>query len=176
MKNILLMISFMLVMVAILMNLAPARALGAEAELMVAPHLRLAETQLNYVEEASNFFGTQLHLLKSPELARRVMEKTHGKKALQTDVEVIPKTSIFKIKVSGGSEEENRVYLDALIQEFFDDRVRLREEVFQTKIRKIEKALAEEKDAAIRQKLEESLRSVKLSFILGDSNVLRRIK
>lgn len=99
--------------------------------LMISGKIALPEGAV-YNEEAANFFGTQLELLQSSEVARRADARVM---ALNPNLEkipvslfasVIPKTSIFQITARGGQPQQTKAYLDAVLDEYIAYRRTLR--------------------------------------------------
>ena len=91
--------------------------------LMVSGKINLPEGAV-YNEEAANFFGTQLELLQSSEVARRADARVM---ALNPNLEkvpvslfatIIPKTSIFQVTAQGLQPQQTKAYLDAVMDEY----------------------------------------------------------
>jgi succinoglycan biosynthesis transport protein ExoP len=99
--------------------------------LMVSGKIALPEGAV-YSEEAANFFGTQLELLQSGEVARRADARVM---ALNPNLEkvpvnlyssIIPKTSIFQVTAQGLQPQQTKAYLDAVMDEYIAYRRSLR--------------------------------------------------
>ncbi len=95
----------------------------SSGRLMVSGKIALPEGAV-YNEEAANFFGTQLELLQSSEVARRADARVM---ALNPNLEkipvslyasVIPKTSIFQVTAQGTQPQQTKAYLDAVLDEY----------------------------------------------------------
>ena len=91
--------------------------------LMVSGKIALPEGAV-YSEEAANFFGTQLELLQSGEVARRADARVMAlnpnleKVPVNLYASVIPKTSIFAVTAQGLQPQQTKAYLDAVMDEF----------------------------------------------------------
>lgn len=95
----------------------------SSGRLMVAGKIALPEGAL-YSEEAANFFGTQLELLQSGEVARRADARVMAlnpnleKVPVKLFATVLPKTSIFSVTAQGLQPQQTKAYLDAVMDEF----------------------------------------------------------
>lgn len=91
--------------------------------LMVSGKIALPEGAV-YNEEAANFFGTQLELLQSSEVARRADARVMAlnpnleKVPVSLYASVIPKTSIFQVTAQGLQPQQTKAYLDAVLDEY----------------------------------------------------------
>lgn len=91
--------------------------------LMVSGKIALPEGAI-YSEEAANFFGTQLELLQSGEVARRADARVAAlnpnleKIPISLSSSVLPRTSIFQVTARGGLPEQTKAYLDAVMDEY----------------------------------------------------------
>lgn len=95
----------------------------SSGRLMVAGKIHLPDGAV-YSEEAPNFFGTQLELLQSSEVARRADARVM---ALNPNLEKVPvrlyaslisKTSIFAVTAQGMQPQQTKAYLDAVMDEY----------------------------------------------------------
>jgi capsular exopolysaccharide synthesis family protein len=103
----------------------------SEARMMVSPRMQFSD-RVNYNEEYSRFFGTQVALMQSGKVRQRATE--HLQAALPemapsyVDVRTYqdPKTSIFTLSATGSNPVYTQKYLDAMMQAFiqFKDDIR----------------------------------------------------
>ena len=95
----------------------------SSGRLMVSGKIALPEGAV-YSEEAANFFGTQLELLQSSEVARRADARVMAlnpnleKAPVNLYASIIPKTSIFAVTAQGLQPQQTKAYLDAVMDEF----------------------------------------------------------
>ena len=95
----------------------------SSGRLMVSGKIALPEGAV-YSEEAANFFGTQLELLQSSEVARRADARVMAlnpnleKVPVNLFASIIPKTSIFAVTAQGLQPQQTKAYLDAVMDEF----------------------------------------------------------
>ncbi len=95
----------------------------SSGRLMVSGKIALPEGAV-YSEEAANFFGTQLELLQSSEVARRADARVMAlnpnleKVPVNLYASIIPKTSIFAVTAQGLQPQQTKAYLDAVMDEF----------------------------------------------------------
>ena len=95
----------------------------SSGRLMVSGKIALPEGAV-YSEEAANFFGTQLELLQSSEVARRADARVMAlnpnleKVPVNLYASIIPKTSIFAVPAQGLQPQQTKAYLDAVMDEF----------------------------------------------------------
>lgn len=103
----------------------------SSGRLMVSGKIALPEGAV-YSEEAVNFFGTQLELLQSSEVARRADARVMAlnpnleKMPVKLFATVIPKTSVFSITAQGAQPQQTKAYLDAVMDEYIAYRRSLR--------------------------------------------------
>ncbi|MEM1157867.1 MAG: polysaccharide biosynthesis tyrosine autokinase [Verrucomicrobiota bacterium] len=101
------------------------------SRMMVDPQIRTPESAL-YSEELSNFYGTQIELMRSGKVMERAKERVH---ALNPDIpesraaiQVMqqPLTSIFVFTASGAEGKYTQTFLDAVMDSFifFKDEMR----------------------------------------------------
>lgn len=95
----------------------------SSGRLMVSGKIALPDGAV-YNEEAANFFGTQLELLQSSEVARRADARVMAlnpnleKAPVSLYASVIPKTSIFQVTAQGLQPQQTKAYLDAVLDEY----------------------------------------------------------
>ena len=95
----------------------------SSGRLMVSGKIALPEGAV-YNEEAANFFGTQLELLQSSEVARRADARVMAlnpnleKVPVRLFANVLPKTSIFAVTAQGMQPQQTKAYLDAVMDEY----------------------------------------------------------
>jgi len=95
----------------------------SSGRLMVSGKINLPEGAV-YNEEAANFFGTQLELLQSSEVARRAdarvmaLNPNLDKVPVRLFASIIPKTSIFAVTAQGLQPQQTKAYLDAVMDEY----------------------------------------------------------
>lgn len=110
----------------ILLFLEPT-AYASVARLLVSGKLSLPQ-DISYNEETVNFFGTQIELLKSPEVQKRAYEtvNAHHPELTPSAVEItafqVPKTSIFLLQGKGEEPRYVRAFLDAVMQAYVEAR------------------------------------------------------
>ncbi|MDX6766258.1 MAG: polysaccharide biosynthesis tyrosine autokinase [Candidatus Methylacidiphilales bacterium] len=111
---------------------APVRYVS-QSQMMVSPRISLPE-KAAYLEESAQFFGTQMRLMNSPEIAARATNRT---RTLQPDlpesfavlrVDQVPKTSIFQLTATGSDPRWAQAWLNSIMEEF----VRYKDEMRQT--------------------------------------------
>lgn len=132
----------------------------ASGRLMVSGRIALPDGAV-YNEEAANFFGTQLELLQSGEVARRADARVMAlnpnleKVRVRLFASVIPKTSIFAVSAQGPQPQQTKAYLDAVMDEYIAYRRSLRSDKSDVTLSAITDQVVElEKDL---RKSEESL-------------------
>ncbi len=95
----------------------------SSGRLMVSGKIALPEGAV-YSEEAANFFGTQLELLQSGEVARRADARVMAlnpnleKVPVNLYASILPKTSIFQVTAQGLQPQQTKAYLDAVMDEY----------------------------------------------------------
>ena len=95
----------------------------ASGRLMVSGKISVPDGAM-YTEEAANFFGTQLELLQSGEVARRAdarvmaLNPNFEKVPVRLFASIIPKTSIFSVTAQGLQPQQTKAYLDAVMDEY----------------------------------------------------------
>ena len=77
-----------------------------------------------YTEELGNFLGTQAALMQGNEVLTRARERVAGQnpgvtpKPVTLQVSILPKTTIFILRATGGNPEYTKVYLQACMDEY----------------------------------------------------------
>ncbi|GAB4246414.1 MAG: hypothetical protein OHK005_12190 [Candidatus Methylacidiphilales bacterium] len=103
------------------------------ARMMVSPQLRIPEKAV-YLEEFTNFMGTQIELMRSGEVQARARERV---KALRPElkpgpvslsVNQTPRTSIFVFQATGYDPLYVQAYLDAVLHSFINFKNDMRSE------------------------------------------------
>jgi polysaccharide biosynthesis transport protein len=95
----------------------------SNGRLMVSGKINLPDGAV-YNEEAANFFGTQLELLQSSEVARRAdarvmaLNPNLDKVPVRLYANIISKTSIFAVTAQGLQPQQTKAYLDAVMDEY----------------------------------------------------------
>lgn len=103
------------------------------ARMMVSPQLRIPEKAV-YLEEYTNFMGTQIELMRSGEVQARARERV---KALRPDLQPgpvhlsvtqTPRTSIFVFQATGHEPQYVEAYLNAVLHSFINFKDDMRSE------------------------------------------------
>ena len=103
----------------------------SSGRLMVSGKIAIPDGAV-YSEESANFFGTQLELLQSTEVARRADARVMAlnpnleKVPVRLFTNIIPKTSIFSVTAQGLQPQQTKAYLDAVMDEYIAYRRSLR--------------------------------------------------
>lgn len=106
----------------------------SSGRLMVSGKIAIPEGAV-YSEETANFFGTQLELLQSSEVARRAEARVMAlnpnleKVPVRLFANIIPKTSIFGVTAQGLQPQQTKAYLDAVMDEYIAYRRSLRSDM-----------------------------------------------
>jgi hypothetical protein len=133
-----------LLLILLLPVLFPDTALkAAEARIAIAPHINLPKDLPLESEELSDFYGTQLFILKSAALRARA-EVQLGQKlpvTLILEARQIPQTSIISISASGVDESLASSFLSALIDQYLKAKREAKKQYYQTAIAKVDAAL-----------------------------------
>lgn len=121
---------------------------SSQARMMVAPQVRLPDKPV-YLEETTNFIGTQMELMQSGQVranaAARVAALHPELKPVAVNLQVSqsPQTSIFVLRASGGESEYTRAYLDAVLEEFIEYKKSIQEETSEATLGAINQRLVE---------------------------------
>lgn len=119
----------------------------SNGRIIVSGKIALPEGGL-FNEEAVNFFGTQVELMKSPDVRRRAAQRVQSVRPdltpvpVSVDVTQLPQTSIFQLTATGSEPEYVRAFLDALMEEYVAVRQSIFSEKSQTTLTAITSELA----------------------------------
>jgi len=99
-----------------------APSCASVGQMIVSIKLNIAEGSV-YMEELSNFMGTQAALMQSGEVVRRAHDRVTGqrpelRKKVALRVTVLPKTAIFELRAVGEDREYTRAFLQACMEEY----------------------------------------------------------
>jgi len=95
----------------------------SSARMVVSGRVHVTEGNA-YSEEGSNFFGTQIELMKSPQvrIQTEARVKAQGRVApspvSSLEIGVVPGASIFQLRVTAKTADYSQAYLDALLDEY----------------------------------------------------------
>ncbi|MCS7089996.1 MAG: polysaccharide biosynthesis tyrosine autokinase [Verrucomicrobiota bacterium] len=107
----------------VLWNSPPAYA--SRGRMIVNVRIQV-QTGANYVEELSNFLGTQVALMQSDTVLNRAAERVHASRPdlvptpVKVSVGITPKTTIFNLRAVGSDPAYVQAYLDAVMEEFIN--------------------------------------------------------
>lgn len=93
------------------------------ARIIVSGRVNIPEGTV-FSEEAINFFGTQIELMRSPEVARQAAQRVQSLRPdlvpipVNISVDQIPRTSVFVLTATGSEPEYVKVYLDAVMEAY----------------------------------------------------------
>ncbi len=82
------------------------------------------QTGASYIEELSNFLGTQVALMQSGTVLARAEQRVQTDRPdllpseVKLQIGVSPKTSIFNLRATGSDQNYTRAYLDAVMEEY----------------------------------------------------------
>ncbi|HXI70592.1 MAG TPA: AAA family ATPase [Verrucomicrobiae bacterium] len=105
----------------ILRNAPPVFA--SVGQMIVNVRLNIQQSSL-YTEELGNFIGTQQALMHSDQVLNRARERVASQspglnpQPVGLDVAVLPKTTIFLLRASGGNPEYTKAFLQACMEAF----------------------------------------------------------
>ena len=154
----------------------PVAGIAAEAHLMIAPQVR-DSNETSYSEELANFYGTNIYLFESEMLAKRVVENHKDiKKPLEVTASQIEHTSILKIVVSSGSEEQGQAYLNTLLQEYKNYKQELRQQAFAKKKAQLTSAIQSADNSKLKEEIQNELHRVKRAELTGTTTWWIRVK
>lgn len=103
------------------------------SQMMLSPRINVQD-KASYMEEGTQFIGTQIRLMMSPEIATRAAARV---KALQPglaeaqsrlEVNQVPKTTIFQLTASGAEPRWVQAWLNAIMEEFIRFKDEMRED------------------------------------------------
>ncbi len=92
-------------------------------QMIVNVKLNIQQSSL-YTEELGNFLGTQQALMHSDQVLNRARERVASQnpgihpQPVEITVSVLPKTTIFILRASGGNPDYTKAYLQACMEEF----------------------------------------------------------
>lgn len=113
----------MAVHLIIVWNSPPAYA--SRGKMIVNVRIQV-QTGANYIEELSNFLGTQVALMQSDTVLNRAAERVHAGRPdlvpvpVKVTVGVTPKTTVFNLRAVGSDPAYVQAYLDAVMEEFIN--------------------------------------------------------
>lgn len=109
----------------------------SSARLMVSGRVRI-DAGNAYSEEGSNFFGTQIELMRSAQVLEQASArvKSEGRvtpsRISSIDVTTIPNTSIFLLRVTAETSDYSKSFLEAVIEEYIAMKRSMRAEKSET--------------------------------------------
>ena len=128
---------------ALLAGVAMNRSLPAQynsvGQMIVSIKLNISQSSL-YTEELGNFLGTQSALMQGNEVQKKAQEMVAAEKPnlvpqpVTVDVSILPKTSIFVLRASGGNPEYTKAYLQACMESYIDLKKNMAERTSDTTI------------------------------------------
>src|SRR5674476_842966 len=95
----------------------------SEGQMIVSIKVNTQQGSL-YTEELGNFLGTQAALMQGNEVKNRARERVAGQnpgvtpKPVTLQVSILPKTTIFILRATGGNPEYTKAYLQACMDEY----------------------------------------------------------
>lgn len=107
---------------ALILRLAPP-VFASVGQMIVNVKLNIQQSSL-YTEELGNFLGTQQALMHSDQVLNRARERVASQnpgvrpQPVELQVSVLPKTTIFILRASGGNPDYTKAYLQACMEEF----------------------------------------------------------
>ena len=107
---------------ALIIHYAPP-VFASVGQMIVNVKLNIQQSSL-YTEELGNFLGTQQALMHSDQVLNRARERVASKnpglriQPVELQVSVLPKTTIFILRATGGNPEYTKAYLQACMEEF----------------------------------------------------------
>jgi len=124
----------------------------SNSRMMVDPQIRIPEKTV-YSEELTNFYGTQIELMRSGKVRQRAVERVQALHpdvkpgAVSLQVYQQPQSSIFNFQASGGSQKYTQLFLDAAMDAFIHFKDEMRSEASQKTLSAItEQVLRLERD------------------------------
>ncbi len=116
---------------------------ASQSRMFVSGRIALPEGSAAYREELSNFFGTQIELMKSEEVRNRAREIMQARYPhlrackVELDARQQPNASIFILQAQGTVPEYVQRYLDAIMEAYISFRRGLREQTSNTALNNI---------------------------------------
>jgi len=107
---------------ALALKRAPA-VFASIGQMIVNVKLNIQQNSL-YTEELGNFLGTQQALMQSEQVVSRAQAQADARfpgtvaRKVGLQVTVLPKTTIFVLRATGGNPEYTKAYLQACMEEF----------------------------------------------------------
>ncbi len=108
---------------SLLIRNAPA-LFSSVGQMIVNVKLNIKENSL-YTEELGNFLGTQQALMQGQQVSSRARERLVGQfpnltvpPPVKLEVSLLPKTTIFMLRATGGNPDYTKAYLQACMEEF----------------------------------------------------------
>jgi len=107
---------------ALILKLAPP-VFASVGQMIVNVKLNIQQNSL-YTEELGNFLGTQQALMQSEQVVSRARTRTDsqfpgsGNQRIGLQVTVLPKTTIFVLRATGGNPDYTKAYLQGCMEEF----------------------------------------------------------
>ncbi len=104
----------------------------SQSEMMISGRFALPDSV--YREELSNFFGTQISLMRSARVQQQARERVHmlhpdiPQSWVSLSVNQRPQASIFQLRAEGGEPRFTRAFLDAVMEEYQTFRREMRSE------------------------------------------------
>lgn len=104
----------------------------SQAEMMISGRFALPDNV--YREELSNFFGTQISLMRSSRVQQQARERVAmlhpeiPQSWVNLTVNQRPQASIFQLRAEGGEPEFTQAFLDAVMEEYQNFRQEMRSE------------------------------------------------
>lgn len=101
----------------------------ARGSMMVKPRINISKEEI-YGEEALNFYGTQVELMKSTAVLEAVRQQlADDNHSASLNVFQLKNTSIFNLTATSTSHEYAKRYLDAVMNEYINYKRKLRNDV-----------------------------------------------
>jgi capsular exopolysaccharide synthesis family protein len=103
------------------------------SKMMVAGKLNLSQNAI-YSEDADNFYGTQIQLIKSEQVRSAAEAQVAAVRPelqrvkVELDVTQRPRTSIFELEATGPSPEYLQAYLNAVMQKYLEVKKGMRQD------------------------------------------------
>lgn len=107
---------------ALIVRRAPP-VFASVGQMIVNVKLNISQNSL-YTEELGNFLGTQQALMQSDQVLSRARNRADSQfpdaasRSVSLQVSVLPKTTIFVLRASGGNPDYIKAYLQAAMEEF----------------------------------------------------------
>jgi succinoglycan biosynthesis transport protein ExoP len=118
------------------------------ARMMVSGKVSIPEGGAAYSEELSNFFGTQIELMRSGEVRRRAQEQVLSRHPeidpapVTLEVAQLRGAAIFTLKATGRNPEFSQLFLDACMDEYIESKKEMRSTKSETTVSAITEELS----------------------------------